>query len=153
MLSALLVLHGLAVVVWVGGMAFAHLVLRPSLMQLDPPQRLAVWEGVFRRFFLIVAHAVPVVVVTGYAMLFGWLGGFRGVLWTVHAMNLLGLVMAGIFAAIWFGPYAAFRAAMAAKDYKAAAGAQAKIRQLVVTNLVLGVLTIAIALYGRYPGL
>jgi len=149
MLKLLLVLHGLAATVWVGGMVFAHFVLRPSLLALDPPARLKAWEGVFRRFFLIVAHAVPVLLVSGYAMLFGWLGGFRGAPWPVHAMHTLGLVMAGVFAAILFGPYPAFRAALAAGDLQAAAARQARIRQLVMINLALGLVTVTVALVGR----
>lgn len=150
MATLLLVLHGLAATVWVGGMVFAQFVLRPSLMPLDPPARLAVWEGVFRRFFLIVAHAVAILLLTGYAMLFGFQGGFRGTAWPVHAMHLLGLVMAGLFVAIRLGPYPAFRAALAAGDLKAAAERQAHMRQMVTVNLVLGLLTLTIALIGRY---
>ncbi|EFK95682.1 membrane protein [sediment metagenome] len=33
-------LHVLAVVLWVGGMAFAHFFLRPALATLEPPHRL-----------------------------------------------------------------------------------------------------------------
>jgi len=63
----LLALHLLGAVVWVGGMFFALLVLRPSLAVLEPPQRLALHMQVFRRFFLIVWHAMPAVIITGYA--------------------------------------------------------------------------------------
>ena len=37
-------LHVLAVVLWVGGMAFAHFFLRPALATLEPPQRLRRWR-------------------------------------------------------------------------------------------------------------
>ena len=33
-------LHLLGVVVWVGGMFFAHMALRPSVLALNPPERL-----------------------------------------------------------------------------------------------------------------
>ena len=92
--SALLALHLLGAVLWVGGMAFALLVLRPSLAVLQPAQRLALHGEVFRRFFRIVWHAMPLLLVSGYAMLFGVFGGFAGVNWAVHLMHLLGLVMA-----------------------------------------------------------
>ncbi|NTV95532.1 MAG: hypothetical protein HGA75_08965, partial [Thiobacillus sp.] len=40
--------HVLATVVWVGGMFFAHQCLRPVVLaQLEPPQRLRLWDGVF----------------------------------------------------------------------------------------------------------
>ncbi|MGN5479437.1 hypothetical protein ACTMU2_28655 [Cupriavidus basilensis] len=51
-LPILLFLHVTAAVVWVGGMFFAYLCLRPVAGQvLDPPSRLQLWRGVFDRFF------------------------------------------------------------------------------------------------------
>ena len=44
-------LHILAAIVWIGGMFFAVLVLRPSAFPLEPPDRLALWRRVFQRFF------------------------------------------------------------------------------------------------------
>jgi uncharacterized membrane protein len=144
-LSVLLALHLLGAVVWVGGMAFSLLVLRPSLVVLEPPQRLALHEKVFRKFFLYVWHAMPVLLLTGYAMLFGVFGGFAAVNWAVHLMHLLGLVMAAVFVVIFFGPWKVLRAAMAAGDRPAAAGAVDRIRMLVSVNLGLGVLTVLVA--------
>ena len=139
-------LHVLAAVVWVGGMAFALLVLRPSLAVLEPPQRLALHMQVFRRFFLIVWHAMPVLLLTGYAMLFGVLGGFATVNWAVHLMHLSGLLMTAIFLAIFFGPWRAIRTATAAPDRAAAAD---RIRKLIQVNLVLGALTVLVAAWGQ----
>lgn len=136
--TLLFVLHLLAAILWVGGMAFAIWVLRPSLAVLEPAQRLALHAQVFRRFFLIVWHAMPIALLTGWAMLFGWYGGFRGAGWHVHLMNLTGAVMGGVFVVIWFGPYARFRRAMAAGNGPQAAQAVQHIRALITTNLVLG---------------
>jgi hypothetical protein len=44
--------HNLAVVIWVGGMFFALVVLRPSAGHLDPAVCLALWERVLQRFFV-----------------------------------------------------------------------------------------------------
>ena len=74
----LFALHVLGAVLWVGGMAFALLALRPSLAALEPPQRLALLGGVHRRFFLVVWHAMPIVLLSGWALLFGWYGGLGG---------------------------------------------------------------------------
>ena len=142
--SILKALHILGVVVWVGGMAFALLVLRPSLSVLEPAQRLALHGQVFRRFFLIVWHAMPVLLLTGYAMLFGVLGGFSAVNWAVHLMHLLGLVMAAVFLVIFFGPWRAMRAAANPAD---AAAAVNRIRRLIQVNLVLGALTVVVAAF------
>jgi uncharacterized membrane protein len=145
--STLLALHLLCAVLWVGGMAFALLVLRPSLSVLQPAQRLALHGELFRRFFRIVWHAMPLLLISGYAMLFGFLGGFAGVNWAVHTMHLLGLVMAAIFVAIFFGPWAQLRAALRAEQPAEAAPAVEAIRKLIMVNLVLGLVTVAIAAF------
>lgn len=142
-------LHVLFAVLWVGGMAFAILALRPALASLEPPQRLALMAGVHRRFFLVVWHAMPIVILTGYGLLFGVYGGFRGTGWHVHVMHLTGLVMAGVFLWIALGPWRAMRAALASGDAPAAAAANDRIRKLVSFNLVLGLLTVGVAAWGR----
>jgi uncharacterized membrane protein len=149
-IAALHVLHLLAVILWVGGMAFAILVLRPSLAVLEPAQRLALHAQVFRRFFLLVWHAMPVTLLTGWAMLFGWHGGFAGTRWHVHLMNLTGVIMGVVFVIIWFGPYAGFRRAMADGRGPDAAKAVHRIRLLITINLALGLLTSAVAGLGRW---
>lgn len=148
--ALLFVLHLLAAMVWVGGMAFAILVLRPSLVVLEPPQRLALHREVFRRFFLIVWHAMPTTLVSGWGMLFVFHGGFAGAHWTVHLMNLTGLVMGAVFVVLWSGPYQAFRAALDGGRAAEAAGALARIRLLITLNLGLGLFTSAIAGLGRF---
>jgi uncharacterized membrane protein len=146
--SLLLALHLLAAVVWVGGMAFAILVLRPSLVVLEPAQRLALHGHVFRRFFLIVWHALPIIGLTGFAIMFGYLGGFAGVNWAVHLMNLTGLVMAAIYLYVFFVPWKAMRAALSAGDNQAAVASVEQIRGLIAVNLALGLFTVFIAAFG-----
>ena len=140
--SPLKALHVLSAVLWVGGMFFAIIVLRPSLAVLEPAQRLALHAGVFRRFFLIVWHVMPLVILTGYAMIFVGFGGMAGTRWPVHVMTLLGLLMGAIFAFLYFVPYRRFRNAA---DAPAKAQAADMIRKLITINLVIGVATIVIA--------
>ncbi len=71
--------HIVAAVIWVGGMFFALVVLRPSTGPLDPPIRLALWERVFSRFFPWVWGAVVVLLVSGFAMVLWGFGGFAKV--------------------------------------------------------------------------
>ena len=153
MLGQLLyVLHVLGAVLWVGGMGFALLALRPALAPLEPPARLAVHEGALRRFFLIVWHAMPALLLTGWALLFFWYGGFRGAGWHIHLMHGTGLVMAVIFAALFFGPFRAFRAARATGDLPGAAAQAERVRRLVTFNFALGLLTVGVAAWGRFGG-
>lgn len=153
MLGKLLyMLHVLGAVLWVGGMGFALLALRPALAAIEPPQRLLVHQGALKRFFLIVWHAMPILLLTGYGLLFGWYGGFVGAGWHIHAMHLAAIIMAAVFIGIVTGPWREFRAAMARADGTAAAAAMNRVRQLVGVNLVLGLLTVAVAAWGRFPG-
>ena len=138
-----LAVHVLCAVVWVGGMFFAYIVLRPSLSVLEPIQRIALHTQVFRRFFLVVWHAMPLILVSGFAVLFGFYGGLAFVGWNVHLMMLLGLIMSAVFVLIVFGPYARFRRTT---DRATAAACIDRIRKLIGINLVLGIITIIVAL-------
>ncbi|MBL6455893.1 CopD family protein [Belnapia sp. T6] len=145
-------LHVLGAVLWVGGMVFAILVLRPALSVLEAPQRAALHEAVLKRFFLLIWHAMPVLLLTGYLLLFGWYGGFRGAGWHIHVMHFTALLMAGVFLTLVTGPWREFRAARARGDAAGAAVPLERIRQLVTMNLGLGLVTVAIAAWGRFGG-
>jgi len=137
-------LHVLATVVWVGGMFFAHFVLRPiAVAQLPPPQRLPFWVGIFGRFFPWVWACVVALILTGQALIVQ-MGGMGAVGVHAHVMATIGYIMAAIFAYIYFVPYAALKKAVAAQDWPAGGAAQDRIRKLVVTNLALGLLNIVL---------
>jgi uncharacterized membrane protein len=138
-----LAVHVLCAVLWVGGMFFAYVVLRPSLSVLEPIQRIALHTQVFRRFFLVVWHAMPLILLSGFAVLFGFYGGPANVGWNVHLMMLLGLIMSAVFLLIFFGPYARFRRTT---DRSTAAASIDRIRKLIGVNLVLGIVTVIVAL-------
>ena len=60
-MTLLKLIHLLAALIWVGGMFFAYVVLRPAAVEaLEPPQRLRLWDAAFRRFFVWVWGAVVV---------------------------------------------------------------------------------------------
>ena len=152
MAGVLLLLHLLGVVLWVGGMGFGVMALRPSLAALEAPVRLSLMGRVHTKFFRIVWVAMPLVLISGYLLLFGVYGGFRGVTWPIHVMHLLGLVMAGIFAAIWFGPYRMLMRALAegTEGLAMAAACNERIRKLVGANFSLGVIAIAMGAFWQY---
>jgi uncharacterized membrane protein len=138
-----LALHALCAAIWVGGMFFAYVVLRPSLSVLEPIQRIALHTQVFRRFFLVIWHVMPLILLSGFAMLFLFYGGLAFVGWNVHLMLLLGLIMSAVFLLIVFGPYARFRRTT---DRNTAAACIDRIRKLIAVNLVLGIVTVVVAL-------
>ncbi len=143
-MTAFLVLkaiHLLCVVAWVGGMAFAYLVLRPSLVVLEPAQRMLVHTAVFGRFFRIVWHVMPLSIFTGLAMILIFQGGMRFVSPRVHAMMGLGLIMSAVYLYIYFGPYKRFRRTT---DKASMLSSLDSIRKMIGVNLILGIVTIVI---------
>lgn len=144
-----LVLHLLAAIAWVGGMLFAHMALRPSAMALEPPVRLALWQRVFSRFFPLVWVCIGTLLLTGHGLT--GMGAGTGS-HPVLAMMLIGWVMAALFAYLYFKPYAALRASLAANDIPAAAAAQNTIRQIVAINLTLGLITCTLGVLARFFG-
>ena len=150
--TAALILHVLSAVIWVGGMFFALLVLRPASGPLDPAARLALWERVFGRFFPWVFAAIVLLLASGYAMVFGVFGGFRGAGLHVHIMQATGIVMMLAFLHLYFAPWRRFRAALAREDRAGAARQLDQIRWIVTLNLVLGLVTVAVGSSGRYWG-
>jgi len=148
--KAVHVLHVLAAVAWVGGLAFALVALRPALAGLRPPEQIILQLGSLTRFFRLVWHAMPILLASGYLLLFGWFGGFVGAGWHIHAMHMLALVMAGVFITITTGPWREFKASVARDDLAAAGAAMVRTRQLMAMNLVLGVAAIAVASWGSF---
>jgi uncharacterized membrane protein len=149
-MAILLALHTLAVVIWVGGMFFAHMVLRPSAGPIDAAIRLPLWHRVFQRFFPWVWFSVIMILVSGYAMVALGSGGFATLPGYINAMMAAGVIMASVFFYIYSGPWQRFRLAIPAEDWTAAEQAIAQIRPLVYFNLVLGSVTTLVGAGGRY---
>lgn len=150
-MSVALALHVLAIVIWVGGMFFAYMVLRPvAASLLEPPMRLTLWLSVFGRFFSWVWVAIITILASGYWMLLGPFGGFANAPLFVHIMNGLGLVMIAIFLHVYFAPYQRLRRAVADMRWPEGGKALAQIRILVGINTLIGLLTILIAAGGKY---
>jgi uncharacterized membrane protein len=147
-----LILHIFGAVVWVGGMFFALTALRPASGGLEPAQRLALWRRVFDQFFPWVFVAIVLLLLSGYAMVFGVFGGFRGIGMHVQIMQGIGIVMMLIFLHLYFAPWRRFKTLLAAGNIAGAAAQLGQIRTLVAINLVLGLITIAVGSSGRYWG-
>jgi uncharacterized membrane protein len=146
----LIAAHILAAVVWVGGMFFAYVVLRPSSGPLPPETRLTLWQTVFRKFFPWVWLSILVLLASGYGMIFLYLGGFAGARPSIHVMQGLGIVMVLLFLHLFFAPWRRFSAAMENGYFPDAAKYLHQIRYIVAVNLVLGLLTIIVGASGRF---
>lgn len=149
-MAVLIALHVLAAVIWVGGMFFAYLVLRPSAGPLETSARLALWRRVFGRFFPWVWASIVILLISGYAMLFVHFGGFAGAPPHIHVMQLTGIAMMLLFLHLYFAPWRRFSHAVEAGDWQDAARELNQIRRIVAINLVLGLLTVAVGASGRF---
>lgn len=151
LLAITVALHTLAAVVWVGGMAFAYWFLRPVAGRvLEAPERLALWRGVFARFFPLVWTAIAALLGTGYYMVLGPFGGFGEIGPHVHIMHGLALIMTAIFAYVFFAPWKQFRRALDRVEHETAAAELDTIRRFVAVNLALGLIVVVVATGGRY---
>ena len=146
-MKAALFFHLLGAVVWVGGMFFAWVCLRPvAAAALQPPLRLQLWAGVFGRFFPWVWASVALILASGLYLLY--LVGERYAPLYAYVMMGSGILMMLIFGHVFFGPYRRLQRAVAAEDWPAGGVALGKIRALVGTNLLLGIFTVAVATLG-----
>ena len=150
-MTFLVPLHLVAATVWVGGMFFAYMALRPAAAALlDPPQRLPLWVQTFRRFFPWVWAAVALLPATGYAMIYTVFGGMSYVGLHVHIMQALGWVMILLYMHVYFAPFQRLRRAVTIGDWPAGGQQLAQIRRTIGINLVLGLIIILIASGGGY---
>ena len=141
-------LHLLAAVIWVGGMFFAYMALRPAAGFLEPPIRLTLWSGTLKRFFPWVWVSIITLLASGL-----WLikmsGGMGAVGPHVHIMLLLGIIMMLMFMHVFFAPHKKLGRAIESQDWTAGAIALNQIRLLISINLVLGLIVTVIGSAGQ----
>jgi uncharacterized membrane protein len=142
--NLLLAVHLLSAVIWVGGMFYAIVILRPGLAVLDAAPRLQVHMVTLKKFFFYVWHVMPLMILTGWAMVFLVWGGFAAIPWSINAMQGLGILMALIFLYAFFGPWQRLRRAI-----RPPPDLVPRIRSLMITNLVLGMITVVIGALGH----
>lgn len=139
-------LHVLAALIWVGGMFFAWMVLRPAAMTaLEGPQRLKLWVEVFKRFFVWVWIAVVILPISGVGLLQLRFNGFETAPRYVQIMMGLYIVMVALFIRIQSLQLPELRKAVEAEQWAAGAAALGRIRRLVGCNLIVGLAVVAIA--------
>ena len=150
MIDIVKLIHLVAAIFWMGGMAFMLLALRPAVgALLQPPERLMLMAAVWKRFFPIVLVSIVALFATGtnlYTTAFRAIKAATGqgtvpLGWNV--MVVLGLLMMVIFAYIYWVAYAKFERAMSVQEWPSAGKAAAQIHIWMVTNFALGWLAIA----------
>ena len=150
--ATLKTIHVFSIVLWIGGMAFAHFFLRPAVAQLEASVRLRLMHDVLGRFFQAVLVASLLTLVSGVWML-GRVakqvvqsgGSFEMPLaWTI--MAVLGIVMVAIFMHIRLVLFKRLGQAVAASEWSAGAAVMAQIRRWVSINLGTGFLVLVVSL-------
>lgn len=152
--NVLKAVHVLAIILWLGGMAYTLFFLRPAVASLDAASRVKLMHDVLARFFKAVLWASTIAVASGLWMIgrvakqtvqaggsFVW-----PVEWVV--MAALGIVMFLIFGHIRFALFKRLQRAVAASDWAAGGAALNTIRQWVAINLAIGVVIVAVTLIG-----
>lgn len=148
--AALKLVHLLALIVWIGGMAFVLFFLRPAVLALEPPLRLRLMHDVLGRFFKAVLIAAVILLASGLWMIGrvakesvqAGLGFNMPLSWTI--MTVLGIVMIAIFGYIRLVLYKRLTLAVTASNWAAGGAAMASIRTWVGINLAIGLVIIAV---------
>ncbi|PIR25137.1 MAG: hypothetical protein COX62_00785 [Deltaproteobacteria bacterium CG_4_10_14_0_2_um_filter_43_8] len=144
-------LHLLAALIWVGGMFFTYVVLRPASRSLaETSERLRLWSHVLTRFFKWVWLSLITLLVTGYWMIFAYYGGFKHLSINVHLMQMLGIIMMLMFMHVYFAPYKRLRACLSQGKQELADKQLNQIRMFALINLVLGIITVILGVTGKY---
>jgi len=147
--SVAITLHVIAATIWIGGMFFVLVVLRPSVQTIDAPMRLPLMSVVFRKFFPWVWMCIVILLLTGYWLVTA-MGGFAVAATHVHIMHLLAWVMAGLFAFLYFKPNKTFHRAVAESNKELALQSLARVRQIVIVNFALGLALVAVVTGSRF---
>lgn len=139
-------LHVLAALIWVGGMFFAWMILRPAAVTaLEGPARLKLWVEVFQRFFVWVWIAVAVLPISGVGLLQMRFNGFETAPRYVQIMMGLYIVMVALFIRIQSLQLPELRKAVETQAWAEGAAVMGRIRRLVGCNLLVGLALVAIA--------
>lgn len=146
-MSIAISVHILALIIWIGGMFFAHSSLRPASQEiLEPPLRLKLWQATFQRFFLWVWIAIALILASGFWMFLL----YPSPPFFIHLMTGIGSLMMLIFFHIYFAPYQRLKKAVISENWSDGAKALGQIRTMVGINLSLGIITTIIATAGKY---
>ena len=143
-------LHVLAAIIWVGGMFFGFMAVRPALGDLETKIRARIWVGIFRRFFPWVWGSIVVLLATGFYLAKDSFDGLSHAPLFVHVMMGVGILMMLLFGHLYFAPYKRLQRAVAAGDDALAAKSMAQIRITMAVNLILGIVVVLDAMFGAF---
>lgn len=151
MLNAVaLILHLIAINVWVGGTFFAIVILSRALRDIGTSQQLTLWQLVFRHFFAWTWLAVFILLSSGTWLVYGVYGGFDTIPIYIMLMGILAVLMIANYIFIYFVPYRQFRQLLRVDDIDSCLRKLAVIRFAGIINMMLGLCIVVIIGSGPY---
>ena len=151
MINALaIILHLIAINIWVGGMFFIIVVLGKVVATLEIPDQHDFWLQILKRFFVWVWLAVIVLLGTGIGMIYYRFGGLAASPLYILIMAAFGISMALVFLVIYFVCFQRFQRDLLAGNPKAARQQLRLMRRLGIVNMVLGICVVVVIGGGPY---
>ncbi|HEY4127119.1 MAG TPA: CopD family protein [Gammaproteobacteria bacterium] len=142
--------HVLAVIIWIGGMFFGFVALRPALKDMGTLTLARFWCTLLSRFLPWVWAAIVVLLASGTYMVFNGFGGFSQLPWFVHFMMAIGVFMMMLTGHLTFSAFKKLKRAVAANDEVLAKKALSQIRVIMDVNLLLGLAVVIVIMSGAY---
>lgn len=145
MLNAIaIILHLIAINIWVGGMFFIIMVLGKVVSTLEIPEQHTFWLQLLKRFFIWVWLAVIALIGSGMGLIFYKFGGPASSPIYVLIMASFGIMMASLFFIIYFVFYRNFQRELRAGNLKGVRHQLRIIRRLGIVNMLLGLCVVIV---------
>jgi uncharacterized membrane protein len=144
------IVHILSTAVWIGGAFFIHVVMQPSLKQIDPQQSGKLMGIISKRFSITAWICIILLIITGYLktpheMLFNFTTDF-GVYLAIKHLLIIIVVVSGLVIGLYVVPNLRKNAPKAGDTPSTEfAKYQKNLSSLATFNLILGILIVVFA--------
>jgi uncharacterized membrane protein len=142
--------HILAVIIWIGGMFFGFVALRPALKGMDTLAAARFWCTLLGRFLPWVWAAILVLLTSGIYMVFNSFDGFGQLPWFIQFMMAIGVFMMMLVGHVTLSAFKKLKRAVATNDEALAKRALGQIRVIMDVNLTLGLAIVIVVMSGAY---
>ena len=142
--------HVLSVIIWVGGMFFGQVAVRPAMRGMDTLAAARFWCVLLGRFLPWAWTAIVVLLASGTYMVFNSFDGFSELPWFVQFMMGVGIFMMMLTGHLSFSAFKKLKRAVAAGDAALAEKPLRQIRVIMDVSLILGLLIVIVVMMGAY---
>lgn len=142
-----IILHLLAINIWIGGTFFSVVILPRAVASLGAPAQHQLMHILLKRFFFWVWVSMIILLSSGGWMIYSLFGGLMIVPRYVLVMMSIALLMMVVFLLIFFGPYRRYQKAWQVQNLTDCTQQLLQIRLLSRINMALG-LCVVVAIGG-----